>query len=72
MKESWSLFNVPYSTACLQQGCLRGACHRSAQQSQLAHKILTSPTPPPPPQAQASQGPKLEQPTIDVGISIEE
>lgn len=38
----------------------------------LAHKILTFPTPPALPQAQASQGPKLEQPTIDVGISIEE
>lgn len=39
---------------------------------ELAYKILTSPTPPAPPQAQASQGPKLEQPIIDVGISIEE
>lgn len=46
--------------------CLRGACHHSAQQ------ILTSPTPPAPPQAQASRGPKLERPTIDVGVSIEE
>ena len=52
MKESWSLFNVPYSTACLQQGCLRGACHRSAQQSwtssqnsYLSHTSCTAPGP---------------------------
>ena len=50
MKESWSLFNVPYSTACLQQGCLRGACHRSAQQSRtssqnsyISHTSCTAP-----------------------------
>ena len=52
MKESWSLFNVPYLTACLQQGCLRGACHRSAQQSRtssqnsyISHTSCTAPGP---------------------------